>query len=260
MPGFKMTLIVLIVFGLLSCSSSKKAIHMDKVSQHFYPMPSTTKNLEKEWVMILPGYSGLKVFKDTGHYFRAAEELNAAGFDVIIVEYKKASRKGGYKFPWEFAEGVKWATEQAIEWGKSEGHIQSNTQGHIVSWSAGGEGTILILNDTVAINKHNISSAALYYPSNRDSIQLKSNLPILVQTGEIDNVTTAKNIENTYGGKGNVELIVYPDARHGFDVESIIEKKKLQIIPLFGRKFYFQYNAQASNKSKEKLIEFLLNN
>jgi dienelactone hydrolase len=255
-----MALIVLIAFGLLSCSSSKKAMHMDKISKHFYPMPSSTKNLEKEWVIILPGYSGLKVFKDTGHYFRAAEDLNAAGFDVIVVEYKKASRKGGYKFPWEFSEGVKWATEQAIEWGKSEGHIQTNTQGHIVSWSAGGEGTILLLNDSAAIHRLHIGSAALYYPSNRDSIQLKSNLPILVQTGEADNVTTAKNISNTYDKKSNVEFIIYPDARHGFDVESITEKKKLQIIPLFGKKFYFQYNEQASKKSKEKLIEFLLNN
>lgn len=256
---FKISFIVLVVFGLLSCSSSKKTVNIDKVSQHFYPMPSPTKNLEKEWVIILPGYSGLKVFKDTAHYFEVAEELNAAGFDVIIVEYKKASRKAGYRFPWEFSEGIKWSIEKAIEWGKTTGQINPNTSGHIASWSAGGEGSILFFNDSAALKKHCISSAILYYPSNRDSIVLQSDLPILVQTGALDNVTPSINIKNTYGNKNNVELIVYPEALHGFDVESIIDKKKLQIIPLFGKKFYFQYNEKAKLLSNERMINFLLN-
>lgn len=101
---------------------------------------------------------------------------------------------------------------------------------------------------------------ALYYPSNRDSLELKTDMPVLVQTGEIDNVTPAKNIQNTYGNKENVKLIIYPNAQHGFDVESIIEKKKLQIPPLLGRKFYFQYHKEAALESEEKLLQFLLNN
>ena len=223
-------------------------------------MPSYTKNLEKEWVVILPGYSGLKVFKDTGHYFRAAEDLNAVGFDVIIVEYKKASRKGGYKFPWEFAEGVKWATEKAIDWGKAEGYFNPNTKGHIVSWSAGGEGTILLMNDSIALANLGISSVALYYPSNRDSTEFHSNIPVLIQTGELDNVTPAKNIQNTYFNHSNVELIVYPNAHHGFDVASIQEKKHLQIPPLLGKKFTFQYAEKSALLSKEHLYDFLKKN
>jgi len=258
LSGFKTILFPLVLLGLFSCSSSKKTVDMGKISEHFYPMPSHTKSLQKEWVIILPGYSGLKVFKDTTHYFKAAQELNTAGFDVLVVDYKKASRKAGYRFPWEFAEGGKWAIENAIEWGKSNGIINSETDGHIVSWSAGGEGTLLLMNDSLLLHQLQVKSVALYYPSNRDSLELKTDIPILVQTGEIDNVTPAKNIETTYGNKKNVELIVYPNARHGFDVESITEKKKLQIIPLISKKYYFQYQNEATIKSKERLIDFLI--
>lgn len=257
-PGFKIAYLLLLSFGLFSCGSSKKAIDLNKISKHYYPMPSQTKNLQKEWVIILPGYSGLKVFKDTSHYFNAAKELNTAGFDVLVVDYKKASRKAGYRFPWEFADGGKWAIENAIEWGKSKGFINSETDGHIVSWSAGGEGTILLMNDSLLLHQLQIKSVALYYPSNRDSIELKTDIPILVQTGEIDNVTAVKKVQSTYGNKKNVELIIYPNARHGFDVESIKEKKKLQIIPLISKKYYFQYQKEAALKSKEKLLEFLM--
>lgn len=216
--------------------------------------------MEKEWVIILPGYSGLKVFKDTGHYFRAAEDLNAAGFDVIIVEYKKASKKGGYKFPWEFAKGVKWATEQAIEWGKSEGYINPNNKGHIVSWSAGGEGAILLMNDSISLANLGITSVAMYYPSNRDSTLFKSNIPVLIQTGELDNVTPAKNILSTYAHHPNVELIVYPNAHHGFDVTSVVDEKHLQIPPLIGKKFTFQYDKKSALLSREHLYDFLKKN
>lgn len=256
--GFNAILVPLLLLGLFSCSPSKKSVNMSKISRHFHPMPSQTKNLEKEWVIILPGYSGLKVFKDTSHYFKAGQDLNAAGFDVLVVDYKKASRKAGYRFPWQFAEGGKWAIEKAINWGKSNGYINSKTDGHIVSWSAGGEGTMLLMNDSALLNQLQIKSVALYYPSNRDSLELKSEIPILVQTGETDNVTPAKNIHNTYGNKKNVELIIYPNARHGFDVKSITEKKKLQIIPLISKKYYFQYQKEATIKSKEKLIDFLI--
>lgn len=97
--NYKTLLITLIATGLFSCSSTKKAVNINRVSKHFYPMPSHTKNLDKDWVIILPGYSGINVFKDTTHYFKAAQELNAVGFDVLVVDYKKASRKAGYRFP-----------------------------------------------------------------------------------------------------------------------------------------------------------------
>lgn len=255
---FKTLITLLLIMGLVSCRSSKNGVVRDHVSKHFYPMPSFTKKLEKEWVIILPGYSGLKVFKDTAHYFRVAQDLNSAGFDVMIVEYKKASRKGGQRLKLGFAKRVRWATEKAIEWGKTEGHINSNTKGHIAGWSAGGEGVILLMNDTAAIHKHHISSVALFYPSNRDSTQLNSNIPILVQTGELDNVTPQKNISNTYGNKSNVDYIVYPNAHHGFDVKSIVDKKHLRLPPIVGKKLIFQYNKSAADKSREKLIDFFL--
>lgn len=46
-------------------------------------------------VVILPGSSGLKIFKDETHYFDAAARFNAQGYDVVLVEYKKAYRAAG---------------------------------------------------------------------------------------------------------------------------------------------------------------------
>lgn len=253
-------LLIIVIIVFQSCSGSKNVLENKRVTQHFHPMPSSTKNLDKDWIIILPGYSGLKVFKDTTHYYSAAEFLNQNGFDVIIVEYKKAARKAGKRLKLNFAERVKWATETAIEWGKENNHIQKNTAGHIASWSAGGEGCILLMNDQAALKKYNISSVVMYYPSNRDSTEFTSKIPVLLQTGGLDNVTPVSGIKRTYDHKDNVELIVYPDAHHGFDVASIKDEKYLKLPPLVGKKFIFQYQPAATETSRNNIINFLQKN
>lgn len=249
--------LMLIASVSVSCVSSKKAVRWDRMSPHFHVQKSQTKQLGKEWVVILPGYSGLKVFKDTGHYFRAAEELNALGFDVMIVEYKKAVRKSGHHIKGGFGERIKWTTVKAIEWAKEHHHFEADQSGHLLSWSAGGEGAILLMNDSLSLVDLGIKSVAMYYPSNRDSVVFQSHIPVLIQSGAYDNVTPAQQIKSTYSNHPNVELLTYPQAHHGFDVSSVIKEKHLQIPPLLGKKFTFKYDEKSAIKSREELFLFL---
>lgn len=249
--------LMLIASVSVSCVSSEKAVRWDQMSPHFYVEKAQTKQMSKEWVVILPGYSGLKVFKDTGHYFRAAQELNALGFDVVIVDYKKAVRNSGQHIKGGFGERVKWTTVKAIEWAKSHHHVEADQSGHLLSWSAGGEGAILIMNDSVTLHNLGIKSVALFYPSNRDSVIFQSDIPVLIQSGSYDNVTPAQQIKSTYSNHPNVELLIYPEAHHGFDVSSIIKEKHLQIPPWLGKKFTFKYDEKSTLKSREVLFQFL---
>lgn len=249
--------LILIASFSFSCISSEKTIKWDRMSPHFHVQKSQTKQLGKEWIVILPGYSGLKVFKDTGHYFRAAKELNALGFDVMILEYKKAVRKSGQHIKGGFGERIKWTTVKAIEWAKAHHHFEADQSGHLLSWSAGGEGAILLMNDSLTLVDLGIKSVAMYYPSNRDSVVFRSYIPVLIQSGGDDNVTPAQQIQSTYSNHPNVKLLLYPEAHHGFDVSSIIKEKHLQIPPLLGKKFTFKYDLKSTLKSREELFQFL---
>ncbi len=247
-------------FLLSSCTSTSKTANWNRMAKHFHVRKAQTKQLGKEWVIILPGYSGLKVFKDTSHYFLAAQEFNAQGYDVVVVEYKKAYRKSGVFVKGGFDEHVRWTTEQCIEWAKSNNMIESNQDGHIASWSAGGEGMMLLMNDSAALAHHRITSIAMFYPSNRDSTEFKARIPVFVQTGAFDNVTPAKSIKKTFGNQPKARLVVYADAHHGFDVKSIVKEKHLQIPPVLGKKFIFQYNPTAADGSLQKVINFFNEN
>ena len=39
-----------------------------------------------KWAVFLPGTGGLRIFKDTTHYYNVAEKLNAEGISVLLVD------------------------------------------------------------------------------------------------------------------------------------------------------------------------------
>ena len=176
-----------------------------------------------------------------------------------IVDYKLAYKASGRKIKETTGEKILWVTEKAIEWATQNDHMTRGAKGSIIGWSMAGEGLILLANDFAKCKQLNIKSIALYYPSNHQKIELQSQIPILIQTGELDNVTEANDIKAYYSKHDHTEIVIYANAHHGFDIQSLSSEKSMRFPPLFGNKYIFKFNQQTQKEAMERLIRFLMN-
>jgi len=229
----------------------------EAMESHFYFRPAT--NPRGAWVVLLPGASGLKIFDDQDHYFRAAAVLNAAGFDAVVVDYKPAYRAATN--PPKIPTGAKiaWVAEQAVAWTRATGKIRPEQPGAIVAWSLGAESLWPLLADEARVDALNLKAVAAYYPSNEDDAPLRTGTPLLILTGEADDVTEAKVIRAMVSRAASpvVTLHVYPNANHGFDVESIAQPRTVRLLPLIGPSATFGFDEQASRSAASELATFL---
>lgn len=245
-----------LLFLITSCSTTTNVIEgKNKPEDYFYVQKSINSN--GKWVVFLPGTSGLKIFEDEEHYFNVAKKLNKQGYTVVLVDYKPAYKVSGRKVDESTGDKILWVTEQAIQWALKNNHISKAQKGSIIGWSLAGEGMVLLANNPSKIESLNIKSLALYYPSNQEEIKLNSNLPILIQSGELDKITSKNSIQEYFGNNTNTSIIFYENAHHGFDVESLDEGKKMRFPPVVGKKYTFQYNEVAAAQAMIKLLSFL---
>lgn len=210
------------------------------------------------WAILLPGSSGLPVFGDDRHYFRAADSLNAHGISVILVDYKAYYKTAKRDAKESTAEKILWVTEKIIKQGR-EDLFSDSAEVNLVAWSLGAEVIIALAENPQKINDLQINSAALFYPSVRDEKQITTDLPLLILTGAADNITPAEEIESVYRHNTATRIEIYPEAHHGFDVASLSNKneKDFRLPPLVGRQFTFKYNAAAEQAAIRELTAFL---
>lgn len=222
---------------------------------HFRPAPSR----RGAWVVLLPGASGLTIFDDKDHYFRAAQALNAQGFDALVVDYKAAYKAAESPPRVQTGGKIAWVTERAVEWARSTGKIDANEPGAIVAWSLGAEGLWPLLADDARVGALNLRAVAAYYPSNEDDVSIKSGTPLLILTGEQDDVTGANDIRAMVARAASptIQLRVYPHANHGFDVASIPTPRTVRLLPIVGPSATFGYDVDAARSASEELIGFL---
>ncbi|MFZ1748614.1 MAG: dienelactone hydrolase family protein [Saprospiraceae bacterium] len=225
---------------------------------HYFYYESRQVNSNK-WIVLLPGSSGLTIFDDQTFYHRQAETLQSRGFDVILIDYKKyyKENKSPLKPKGTTGDKIVWVVQQVIELSKSKHEIDSLSVGHLLGWSLAGEGVIQLVEDTSFIKRHNIKSAALYYPSNQENRRVSTIIPLLVQVGEFDNVVKTKKLQESFISNHKLLFITYANSFHGFDVETLDKAKHIRFPPIFGKKYKFQYNAQEAFKARNLLFEFL---
>ncbi len=211
------------------------------------------------WVVLLPGASGLTILGDTDHYFRAAEALNAEGFDALVVDYKAAYRAAVNPPKGPTGSKIAWVMERAVAWARATGKIKPDEPGVVVAWSLGAEGLWPLLADDDRVNGLSLRAAVAYYPSNEDEVVIRTSTPLLILTGEADDVTEAKHIRAMVDRAASplIMLRVYPEALHGFDVASIAEPRTLRLIPLFGPSATFGFDSEASANAARELSTFL---
>ncbi|GAB4235585.1 MAG: hypothetical protein Tsb0034_09830 [Ekhidna sp.] len=217
----------------------------------------TESNSEsKAWLALLPGSSGLEIFGDTTHYYSYAEEFSKQGYDVLTLDYKAAYRNAERKEEETTGEKILWVLNDAIEWAK-ENHLIKG-EGGVVGWSLAGEGLVILSNDPSRIS--DIKYLCLFYPSNKNEVLSDSEIPLLVLTGEEDNVTPFSMISTTFQACKNCEVVGYKDAAHGFDIKSLTKARSMRFPPLIGRKYTFEYNEKAAKDAKSKVIQFIKDN
>ena len=227
------------------------------MESHFHFRPASVPR--GAWVVLLPGASGLTIFDDKDHYFRAAATLNGDGFDVVVVDYKPAYKAALNPPRIPTGGKIAWVAEQAVAWARSSGRIKGEQPGAIVAWSLGAEGLWPLLADDARVRALNLKAAAAYYPSNEDEAPLETGTPLVILTGEKDDVTEAEGIRAMVSRAALpiVTLCVYPNANHGFDVESIPTPRTLRLLPLIGPSATFGFDAEASRGAAQELAAFL---
>lgn len=212
------------------------------------------------WVVFLPGSSGLTVFDDDHHYFDAAKRLNESGWSVLLVDYKPAYHAAANRPDVNTGEKIVWITEAAIAWMNLQQPTTMELPGAIVAWSLGAEGALRMTGNRA--ENAGIDAIALYYPSNRENVRPATSPPLLILTGEIDDVTTLESVkrfatDETGNTLPHIELHTYANAHHGFDIASLKEEKSLRILPWIGPKATLQYDAAAAEDAEKQLLAFL---
>lgn len=218
-------------------------------------------DVARGWVILLPGASGLAIFEDKEHYFRAADRMTREGFDALVVDYKAAYHAAADRPDVETGEKIAWVTERAAAWLRENGHAAAGEAGFLVGWSLGGEGVWTLLDSQERVHALGLRGAAMYYPANEGKLSSCGGVPLLVMTGGADDVVPASEVRATVEAARaqgcEVTLEVYPGAQHGFDVESLKRKRVARLLPLVGPKATFMYDADAATDAEGKLMGFL---
>lgn len=256
------SLLACLLIPLGGCStthspSTTPAASQPAMADHFYFRPSPSPRAG--WVMLLPGASGLTIFEDSQHYYRAASALNALGYDALIIDYKAAYKAASNPPNCPTGAKIAWVVEQAVQWARSTGKITPQEPGAIIAWSLGAEALWPLLADPARVRDLNLQAAAAYYPSNEDAHALTTSTPLLILTGESDDVTPPDPIREMVSKTASplVSLHIYPNARHGFDVASIPTPRTVRLLPLVGPSATFGFDADASRAAETELSQFL---
>lgn len=210
-----------------------------------------------EWVLLLPGSSGLTIFEDSTFYKRKAEILTQKGYDVLLLDYKSFYKSSIKPTKGSTGEKISWVVRQAIKMAKDKQQINLTDNGHIIGWSLAGEGVFNLLKDTTFVNNNKIKSVALYYPSNNKKIEISTTIPLLLLVGESDKTVGANKLKSQIKSYEMIKFIVYPNAFHGFDIETLTKPKTIKFPPVIGKKHTFFYNKEATEKASIELAKFL---
>ena len=253
----KTILKLLLISSLFTSCIPMQKVPRDAKTTDFFHFQKAKDYDAAKWAVFLPGTGGLRIFRDTTHYYKVAEKLNEAGISVLLVDNAASYRASKRKVKEEEPQQILWSLEQAMAWASEKQYINTSSKGSIVGWSRAGLGLIPLANDDKLLDTLNIKSIALFYPANGYELDLRPKVPVLVLTGGSDRIIKLDDVLNHMVSE-NVTLKVYDDAYHGFDVESLKKGKYFRYIPLISKKIYFlKYDEEAAEDAMQQLVDFL---
>jgi dienelactone hydrolase len=226
---------------------------------YFWRPASRSDDAARPWAILLPGTSGLSIFDDNEHYFRAALWLNSLGMDALVIDYHgaapfvPAAREGT---PGDRLAAI---VADALHVQRAEGRMQYECPGVVIGWSLGAAGAW-----TLAASPSRdaaIKAAAVYYPALVRAQSYRNAVPVLVLQGTADDVVPERALRVFVAGRAGrsapIEIVSLEGAAHAFDVTSLQPARTQQFPPLTGRLQTFAYNADAARTAQQGLERFL---
>jgi len=239
---------------LMSASTGSFA---ETAADHYFWQPAARDGAARPWAVVLPGSSGLSVFDDNEHYFRAAVWLNGRGVDALVIDYH-----GAAEFVPEAKEGAPGdrlaaIVADALKVQRAEGRLPARCPGAVIGWSLGASGAL-----TLAASKSRdaaLRADAVFYPALVRARDYRNELPVLALQGTDDNVMPEPELRafaaGREGGSASFEIVALEGAANGFDVPSLVPARE--------RRFpsdslqTFAYNAEAARVAQVALERFL---
>jgi dienelactone hydrolase len=203
-------------------------------------------------VLFMSGCSGFVAFNGVNIYDHRADELVAAGYAVVYVDHltKRGLKTncGGrdpnhHDMGQDLLAAASWVGSQP--WADKE-------RIYAVGWSKGAGGVIAAL-ATAPSGAAPIAKAVMYYADCPEAVHSwPAPASALLLLGAIDDMTPVTRCEDLIMTMkaSLLRAVIYPNARHGFDVHSLPEEQKL-------RTGTIGYNEAAAKASWDEVRAFL---
>ena len=201
-------------------------------------------------VLLVPGCSGFVAHNGFNSYQARADQLQAAGYVVVFVDYlaprKLTDCAGGRDV--SHAEIAKDILEAAL-WAKTQPSVAPGKI-YAIGWSYGAGGVLSGLSSRPP-GPPALTKAVLYYPDCRRAAAWTSpGISVLLLMGSVDRVALPALCDEVIKNAphDSVRAISYPNARHAFDMQGLPERTD------YGGT---GYNAEAAQASWAVALEFL---
>lgn len=248
----------LLIFSvtIFSCIPAQK-VPKDAKMTDFFHFQKAEKYDAGQWAVFLPGTGGLRIFKDTLHYYKMADKLNNIGISVLLVDNVAAYKASGKKDSKEESDQILWTLNEALNWAIQREHISTNSKGTLVGWSRAGMAAIPLSENQKLLRDYGIKAMVLFYPANPHNISPKPEIPVLVLTGNDDRIIKVDDILDHLIAE-NINIKIYDNAYHGFDVESLEKGKYFRYVPFLSKKIYLlKYNETAAKEAVKDWLRFM---
>lgn len=203
-------------------------------------------------LLFVSGCSGFAPHEAPHHYGRVAAEFAARGYVVIFVDYLGARGReicGGAVPPRDVAGDIVAAAAYA----RTLPFIRAS-EIDVIGWSRGGSGVLAVLATLPAGVPAPFRKAVAYYPECYVETPWRVRIPLLMLLAGKDDISFTRGCEELVkqlGGDFPLEVRVYPEAYHAFDVPDL---------PPFVRRTRggtLDHDPQAAAAAREEVARFL---
>jgi dienelactone hydrolase len=176
-------------------------------------------------IMLVPVCAGMSKKENVVHYREMAERLNGMGYLVVHVDYVGARRLtdacGSRVPPDEIAKDIVTVSRHL----RSLGSVDPSRI-DVIGESLGGGGVLATLGQPAPVGPVPFRPAVVFYPVCRGVSPPHARGEVLMLFGSLDGMTPAEScqeIVRQFPRASDVQVRVYPDARHGFNLAHLAQ-------------------------------------
>jgi dienelactone hydrolase len=246
------------LFAVLLFSGAPSSFAQTADDFYFW-RPAGSDAAPRPWTIVLPGTSGLTIFDDREHYFRAAVWLNQRGVDALVIDYHGAAPFVPTAREGTPADRIAAIVADALKFERAEGRMQEQCPGAVIGWALGGSGAWALA--AAEAPDPALKAVAMFYPALIRGRPYRNALPVLVLQGTADDVVPENALRAFVAGRSGrsapVEIVAFERAAHAFDVPSLQTPRTLRFPPLTGQPQTFAYDSEAARSAHLALERFL---